>query len=575
MGKVCCTCGKKINMKMLLKKQAHKINGKIYTCDDCYKIVGYGRKFKSQEEFSKAYTEAIEVEKNKILGSEKLSAIKKVKKIISWLLVAFLLFLTIGTSGISSVLLIMAAVMAAPIEKLKELKRKIKISPVVTVVVSIILVFTAIMLSPTSDTEIPEIASVSESTMDSLEDNAEDTIQEVVEEEPIIEEVAQEEPEIVIPDDSTFSIRFIDVGQADAAIVECDGHYMMIDGGNKSDSSKMYTILKESGINYLDIMVGTHPDADHIGGLPGALNYATADVVLSPVLEHDTEAFEDFAKYAELNGGGLLVPEIGDKYYLGSSVVTILGLNSGNESNEKSIVLKISYGDTSFLFTGDGEFETEQELLNSGENLSATLLKVGHHGSADSSTAEFLEAVLPSYAIISVGDNNYDHPTTGALDRLDAVGAEIYRTDLQGNITVTSDSKTIAISCDSEATKEEILTSAEEAAAIAQAKAEAKAKAEAEAKAAEEKARAEAEANEQEKSQSNSNQVVETPSTGSGSYAVNMKNGKIHIVGQCPATGTGKNAMTSPKYFATYEEAYAYAITRAKDASKVQCGNCW
>ena len=214
----------------------------------------------------------------------------------------------------------------------------------------------------------------------------------------------------------------------------------------------MYTILKESGINHLDLVVGTHPDADHIGGLPGALNFATADKVLSPVLDHDTEAFKDFLKYAQLNGGGMTVPKIGDTYSLGSAVVKILALNSGEESNDKSIVLKVSYGATSFLFTGDGELETEQRLINSGADLSATLLKVGHHGSAESSTQAFLDKVQPEYAVISVGDdNNYGHPTKEVLDRLEIVGAKVYRTDFQGEITVISDGTELTIASEKNA----------------------------------------------------------------------------------------------------------------------------
>lgn len=266
--------------------------------------------------------------------------------------------------------------------------------------------------------------------------------------------------ETVIPEDSTFSIRFIDVGQADAALVECDGHYMLIDGGNSSDSDKMYTILKQNQITKLDIVVGTHQDADHIGGLAGALNYATADTVLCPVTSHDTRAFESFKKYVEKNGNGIEVPGIGDRYELGSSTVTILGVNGGNDSNESSILLKIQYGETSFLFTGDAGREAEQAVLDTGADLSSTVLKVGHHGSADSTTYPFLREVMPAYAVISVGrGNSYNHPTDAVLSRLRDADVEVYRTDLQGDITVTSDGTTVRFSTEKEATEEEIMDS--------------------------------------------------------------------------------------------------------------------
>ena len=115
---------------------------------------------------------------------------------------------------------------------------------------------------------------------------------------------------VVPPANSTFSVKFIDVGQADAALIECDGHYMLIDGGSKIDSSRMYTILKNTGVTNLDIVVGSHAHEDHIGGLPGALNYATADLILCPVTSYDTKAFRDFVKYANLKGNGIVVPRI-------------------------------------------------------------------------------------------------------------------------------------------------------------------------------------------------------------------------------------------------------------------------
>lgn len=264
-------------------------------------------------------------------------------------------------------------------------------------------------------------------------------------------------------ENSTFSIHFLDVGQADAALIECDGHYMLIDGGNTDSSSKMYTVLQEDDIRHLDIVVGTHADADHIGGLAGALNYATADVVLCSTTTNNTKAFENFKKYAEQNGNGIVVPEIGDKYYLGSSLITILSVNAGNDSNNSSIVLKLEYGDTSILFTGDAEKEAEQEMLDNGADLSADVLKVGHHGSAGSSSSEFLEEVDPEYAIISVGlDNSYSHPTEAALERLEEQDAEIYRTDLQGEITLTSDGENINISTEKSAAEQDILTPASE-----------------------------------------------------------------------------------------------------------------
>ena len=257
----------------------------------------------------------------------------------------------------------------------------------------------------------------------------------------------EEDAVAIIPEHSQFEIRFIDVGQADAALVECDGHYMLIDGGNKADSSKIYSILQSAKVEKLDIVVGTHAHEDHIGGLSSAFNYTTVDLTLCPVTAYDTDAFENFAKYANEKGGGIVVPSVGDTYFLGSATVSILGVNSTSDTNNSSIILKVEYGETSFLFTGDAEREAEQAVLNSGADLSATVLKVGHHGSADSTSYRFLREVMPVYAIISVGkDNVYGHPTDEALSRLRDADVKVYRTDLQGDIICYSDGITVTVS---------------------------------------------------------------------------------------------------------------------------------
>ena len=261
-----------------------------------------------------------------------------------------------------------------------------------------------------------------------------------------------------IPVNSTFSIHFIDVGQADAALVECDGHYMLIDGGNKADSNVMYTVLKNADVDHLDIVVGTHAHEDHIGGIPGAFNYATADLTLCPVTSYDSEAFDDFKRYAQSKGGGLTIPSVGDEYALGNATVAILGVNSGSEPNDTSIILMIRYGETSFLFTGDAEREAEQTVLSTGADLSATVLKVGHHGSDTSTTYPFLREIMPVYAVISVGeDNSYGHPTDNTLSRLRDADVQVYRTDLHGDIYLTSDGETVTVSTDRSASATDVM----------------------------------------------------------------------------------------------------------------------
>lgn len=246
-------------------------------------------------------------------------------------------------------------------------------------------------------------------------------------------------------DDSTFSVRYIDVGQADAALVECDGRYMLIDGGNKGDSDVIYTVLNNGGIELLDIVVASHVHEDHIGGLPAALVRADADLILCPTAEYDSDEFMDFRKYALQRCPKITVPQPGDTYVLGSATVTVLGVNSADSINDTSIVLKVQYGETSFLFTGDAEEPAEQTIMTSGQDLSATVLKVGHHGSSTSSTAKFLDEVDPDYAVISVGKNNsYGHPAEETLQKLADRSIQVYRTDQMGDILCTSDGQTVS-----------------------------------------------------------------------------------------------------------------------------------
>ncbi len=242
------------------------------------------------------------------------------------------------------------------------------------------------------------------------------------------------------PESSTFSITYLDVGQGDAAIVSCDGHYMLVDGGEADCSELMYSYLKQNGISHLDIVVASHPHSDHVGGLSGALSYAKAGLVLCPVTEYDTEAFRDFARLSAKNGPGITVPEKLDTYMLGSAVVTILGLNAGEE-NDSSIIMSVTWQEQTVLFTGDAEREAEAAvLLEYPEALAADVLKVGHHGSADATTYPFLREIMPELAVISCGaDNPYGHPTESVLSRLRDADVTVYRTDLHGDITVTFD----------------------------------------------------------------------------------------------------------------------------------------
>lgn len=261
---------------------------------------------------------------------------------------------------------------------------------------------------------------------------------------------ASEEIRPSVPEDSSFEIHFFDVGEADSALVECDGHYMLIDGGNPGSSSFLYSYLKKHGIDYLDYIVCSHAHTDHVGGLAGALNYASVGTAYAPVTEYDSRAFNSFLKYLNEQGKEITVPSPGDIIMLGVAEVTFIGpvdmsLAEMNHNNA-SIILRIEYGSTSFLFTGDAEAEEELSVVAAGAELHSTLLKVGHHGSYTSSTEVFMNAVNPDYAVISVGkDNEYGHPHDTALERIMKYCSLVYRTDQDGEIICISDGQNLEI----------------------------------------------------------------------------------------------------------------------------------
>ena len=251
-----------------------------------------------------------------------------------------------------------------------------------------------------------------------------------------------------IPENSNFEVHFIDVGQADSALIECDGETMMIDGGNVADSNVVAAYLKKEDVTELNYVVCSHAHEDHVGGLSGALSVTKADNIYAPKTETNTKAYKNFKKKAEEQNVEIKHPNIGDEIQLGSSTVEFLGPvdENGKDLNSTSIVLKITYGNTSFLFTGDAESDEEEEILNSGADLKSTVLKVGHHGSRTSTSYLFLREVMPQYAVISVEKgNSYGHPNEETLSKLSDAGVEVYRTDESGDIVMTSDGNNISI----------------------------------------------------------------------------------------------------------------------------------
>ena len=247
--------------------------------------------------------------------------------------------------------------------------------------------------------------------------------------------------------EAPFEMHFIDVGQALSVLVECDGQYMLYDGGNVDDGSLVVSYLQSQGVEQLEYVFCSHAHEDHVGGLAAALAYFPTYHVYSPVTEASTKCFKDFVKYTQQQGLQVEVPAVGTTWPLGGATVTMVGpVAQYSDTNDTSIVLRIEYGSTSFLLTGDMEKTAETDLVNSGVNLRADVLQVGHHGSSTSTGYLFLNSVLPEMAVISCGVNNkYGHPHEETLSILRDAGVNVYRTDLQGTITIGSDGQNYTV----------------------------------------------------------------------------------------------------------------------------------
>jgi competence protein ComEC len=247
--------------------------------------------------------------------------------------------------------------------------------------------------------------------------------------------------------EGVMEVHFIDVGQGDAIFISTASQKILVDAGERGDTVANY--LRQLGVKRLDLVVGTHPHSDHIGGLVNVLRAIPVSEVMDPGVVHTSQLFEEYLtiidekniKFTEARAG------IARKFEDGLSLIVLHPRDPSSSSlNNASIVLKITFGRISFLLAGDAEEAAEKALLASGYSLRSTVLKVGHHGSATGSSADFIRAVSPAAAVITVGENNrYGHPDPQVLDRLKEYSIEIFRTDHHSTIIIITEGKTIEV----------------------------------------------------------------------------------------------------------------------------------
>lgn len=245
-------------------------------------------------------------------------------------------------------------------------------------------------------------------------------------------------------DPGTLEVHFIDVGNADAILLLCDGEAALVDAGENNQGDEVAAYIQNQGAYSLKYAVGTHPHSDHIGGLDTVLYSIPAETVLMPSKEHTTETYADVLTAIDETGAELITPEVGDTYQVGAAVMTVLSPDrEWDELNDNSIVLLVENGKDSFILAGDAEIAAEEVMLEADLVPEADVLKVGHHGSYTSSSYRWLNAILPDYCVITCGeDNEYGHPHEEVLSRLSDLekvrGTVTYRSDLNGHIVAHS-----------------------------------------------------------------------------------------------------------------------------------------
>jgi len=252
--------------------------------------------------------------------------------------------------------------------------------------------------------------------------------------------------EVIVPAEGELQVHFLAVGQADSVLIFTDDAAMLVDGGRDEDGEAVAAYIRHCGIEHLDYVIGTHPHEDHIGGLDHVLRQIDTEMLILPEKDSDEKPFIEMMDVVQDEGITVLTAQAGSKYNLGEGSFTILGPVRDYEDslNDWSAAIRLVFGETSFVMTGDAEQSAEEDIVESGVYLRSDVWKAGHHGSETSNTDWILDVVDPDYTVISCGkDNSYGHPNASVLREFERRGIEVFRTDEQGTIVAECDGEKI------------------------------------------------------------------------------------------------------------------------------------
>jgi len=257
-----------------------------------------------------------------------------------------------------------------------------------------------------------------------------------------------DKPESVLPTGGDLVVTFINIGQGDSELIQQEDNAILIDSGEYSERKNLIDKLDSLGVTSLDYVIATHPHADHMGSMNIVIDTYDVKHVMMPNAISNTVSFEKMLESISKKGLRIERPVPGKSITAGNIRLDILAPNAEKyqNGNNYSIVARLKWGDISFLFTGDAEALSEKEILKNDYNVSAYVLKVGHHGSVSSTSNEFLDAVNPRMAVLSYRQGNtYGHPHKETLEKLKEKDISVYRTETMGSITMRTDGTEITV----------------------------------------------------------------------------------------------------------------------------------